>query len=196
MSGESCAAVASRNQHLHHARVDHRAAARNLADGGEQLSEVGHAFLEQVGAAGRAVLQQRQRVLGLGELAEHHHADVGPLVAQPSAARSPSSVPVGGMRMSVMTTSGRCSSTARSSSGRSLHEATSSMSSEAASSCTQALTEQVVVLGEDDSNRHRSRIGEPVALSRGRPHHRRGAGTIGARPCEAVILGGRCRSAF
>ena len=81
-------------------------------DGAAQLIEIGHALLEQVGPALGAPFEEPKGVGGFGVLAEHHHADVGVGLAEASAARMPSSVPVGGMRMSVSTTSGTCSSTA------------------------------------------------------------------------------------
>ena len=81
-----------------------------------QLVEVGHPLLQQVGPPLGAVLEEREGVGRLGVLAEHHHARAGDGCARISAAaRMPSSVPVGGMRMSVSTTSGWCSATAASS---------------------------------------------------------------------------------
>ena len=91
-----------------------------------QLVDVGHALLEQVAAAGGAVLEQRERVVGLGVLAEQQHADLRVLLRRRARCWMPSSVSVGGMRMSVTTTSGDCVSISALSAGRSAAEPTSS----------------------------------------------------------------------
>ena len=70
------------------------------------------------------------------------------------AARTPSSVPVGGIRMSVMTTSGFSDSTVASSSSRSPHVADQLETVLGPEQTCDALAHQVVVLGEDDPNRH------------------------------------------
>ena len=62
---------------LDHPGIDDRAAGGDLADRRHQLLHVADPLLEQVGAPGRALLEQGQRVLRLGVLAEHHHADGG-----------------------------------------------------------------------------------------------------------------------
>ena len=63
-------------------RVNHGAAACHLADGAHELIDVGHALLEQVGTTAGAFLEQRERVLRFGVLAQHNNADVGTLGAQ------------------------------------------------------------------------------------------------------------------
>ena len=92
-----------------------------------QLGAVVDALLEQVGAALGAGLEQRQRVGGLGVVGSgRRRRSPGASRAAARPARMPSSVLVGGIRMSVTTTSGRSLSTAASSEGRSPHEATTS----------------------------------------------------------------------
>jgi hypothetical protein len=92
--------------------VDHRAALVDGDDGAAQLVQVGHALLQQVGAALRSSFEEAEGVGGLGVLAEHHHADVGMGLAE-CLRRADALVGAGrGMRMSVSTTSGVCSSTA------------------------------------------------------------------------------------
>ena len=65
----------------------------------------------------------------------------------------PSSVFVGGMRMSVSTTSGRRSSISRNSASASPHSATSSICG-APRALAQALAHEVAVFAEDDADRH------------------------------------------
>ena len=60
-------------------RVEGGAAGRHHADRVDQLAALGDAVLEQVAVAGRALGQQRDRVLGVVVLGEHH--DPGPRVA-------------------------------------------------------------------------------------------------------------------
>ncbi len=72
--------------HRRHQRVDdrgieHAAAGGDLADRPDELVAVADAVLQQVGVAGRAVGQQRDRVLGFVVLRQHDDADPGVLQA-------------------------------------------------------------------------------------------------------------------
>ena len=69
-------AAAGGDERFDHFGVDHGAAGGDGVDGGHQLGAVVDAFLEQVGAAVGAVVEQRERVAGVGELAEDHDADL------------------------------------------------------------------------------------------------------------------------
>ena len=93
-----------------------------------QLLLVADPLLEQIRAAARALLEQAERVGGLGVLAEHDDADLGCVSRSALAIRTPSSAPDGGMRMSVRTTSGSHVSIAVWSSLPLVQTATSSMS--------------------------------------------------------------------
>ena len=66
----------------------------------------------------------------------------------------PSSLPVGGMRMSVSTTSGSLLSMPASSAGRSAHEATRSISSRPSSNRAMPSRNSALVLGEHHPDRH------------------------------------------
>ena len=68
-------------QGLHDAGVEHGTANPDLVDGLHEAVRVTEALLEQVGDAGRAVLEQLQGVLGVVVLREHHDTD--PRVAAP-----------------------------------------------------------------------------------------------------------------
>ena len=67
--------------------------------------------------------------------------------------------------MSVTTTSGLCSSIARSRSGRSAHDRHELDLVGGLEQLTDPFAEQIVVLGEDHADRHGVRIGEPDAES-------------------------------
>ena len=95
-----------------------------------------HALLEQVGAAVRARLEQREDVRRVRVLAEHDDADVRVLDSRSGAAtRIPSSVFVGGMRMSVNTTSGRPLLDLAQQRVQSAHSASTSISGAPSSTC-------------------------------------------------------------
>ena len=70
----------------------------------------------------------------------------------------PSSVPPGGMRMSVTTTSGRSASTAASSEPRSPHDGHDLEVGLRLEQPPDALADEVVVLGEHEPDRHGARI--------------------------------------
>ena len=93
-------------QHPHHRGVDHRAAAGDDLDRRLELAAVVDAVLEQVGAALGALRDQVEPVARLGVLAEHDDPDLGVGLRRLCATRMPSSSPDGGMRTSVITTSG------------------------------------------------------------------------------------------
>ncbi len=59
--------------------VEHAPAGRDLADRSDQLVAVADAILEEIRVARRAVAQQRDRVLGLVVLRQHHHTGAGML---------------------------------------------------------------------------------------------------------------------
>ena len=61
-------------QRLDDRRVERGAAGGHAADRVGQLAALGHAVLEQVAVARRALGQQRDRVLGVVELRQHHDA--------------------------------------------------------------------------------------------------------------------------
>ena len=60
---------------LHDLGVDGRASCRDLADRRGELAGIGDPVLQQVRAPGRTALEEAQRVLGLGVLAEHDDAE-------------------------------------------------------------------------------------------------------------------------
>ena len=98
-------------------RVEHRPARRDAAHAVGERLEVRDAVLEHVADALRARLQQLERVARPRRTARARGSrPAGPRSRIARAARSPSSVCVGGMRMSTIATSGRCASTSASSS--------------------------------------------------------------------------------
>ena len=62
-------------------RIEHRPAGGHLADRPGQLVALGDAVLQQVGVAGGALRQQRDRVVGIVVLAEDHDAGAGMALA-------------------------------------------------------------------------------------------------------------------
>ena len=98
-----------RDDRLDDRRVEHRAAGRDLAHGPRELVALGDAVLQQVGVAGGAVGQQRDRVLGVVVLGEHHDAGARVALRSSFAASMPSCWKLGGMRMSVTSTWGAAS---------------------------------------------------------------------------------------
>src|SRR5215211_772445 len=63
-------------------RVDHRSALGHGVDRRRQLRPIVHPLFEQVRATVGAVVEQRQRVDRIRELAENHHADIRVALAQ------------------------------------------------------------------------------------------------------------------
>ena len=76
MIGEFARGATGGHQHLDHPRIDDGPATRDLADGIDELVDVGHALLEEIGTSAGAFLEQGECVLGLGVLAEHDNADL------------------------------------------------------------------------------------------------------------------------
>ena len=86
----------------------------DAAQGVDEDGDVEHLFLEQIAHSAGVLLEQPQRVSRLDILGQHENPDVsGARLGSSRAATSPSSVWVGGIRMSTTTTSGDSSSTAR-----------------------------------------------------------------------------------
>ena len=79
----------------------------------DEVAHVGHPVLEQVADAGGVVGQQLGGVAGLDVLREQQDPETLVWRRSSMAARRPSSVKVGGMRMSTTATSGRSCSTDR-----------------------------------------------------------------------------------
>ena len=73
-----------RHQRLDDLRVDHRPAVCDGADRGDELVEILHALLQEVGATLAATLEEREHVARDRVLAEHDDADLGIGLAQPS----------------------------------------------------------------------------------------------------------------
>ena len=135
-------------------------------DRGPQLRAVVDALLEQVAAAVGPGLQQRERVAGSAYWLSTTTPISGCVSRSSAATRIPSSVLVGGIRMSVTTTSGRSRSIASISSGRSPQEATTSHLGLEGEDLLDALADDQAVIGQGDGNGHAetaSRIGRPHA---------------------------------
>ena len=133
----------------------------------EERVDVGHPVLEQVADAARAVGEQFVGVGDLDVLGEHEHRRPrAPRRRASTAARSPSSVCVGGIRTSTTATSGRCSRTARTSEGPSADRG-DDLGAGLLEQPDQALPEQHRVLGEDYPHGRSavSRVGPPRGLS-------------------------------
>ncbi len=77
-------AVAGHGPHegLHDAGVQHGSTRRHPPHGARELVALRHPVLEQVGVAGRALAEQRHRVLGVVVLREHHDPGAGVPLAQ------------------------------------------------------------------------------------------------------------------
>ena len=115
--------------------VHHGAAGGDRLDRRHQLRAVVDALLEQIGAALDPGSSNAIASAGFGVVAQDDDADVGMLLAQQHRRADASSVLVGGIRMSLTTTSGRSLSTASISEGRSPQETTTSMPGWAAKTC-------------------------------------------------------------
>ena len=99
-------AALARDQQPHDRRVECRAALRNAPHGLGEVVDVGDAVLEQVADALGALGQELHRVLGSACCESTTTPTAGVRLADGGAARTPSSVCVGGMRMSTTATSG------------------------------------------------------------------------------------------
>ena len=83
------AASVLRDQRLDDLRIDHRAAFCHSADRGDELTDVLHALLQEVGASRAPVLQERERVGRVRVLAEHDDADLRVRLVQPLGGLDP-----------------------------------------------------------------------------------------------------------
>ena len=70
------------SERLDDLRVEHGSAGRDLADRARELVALGDAVLQEVGVAGGAVGEQRDRVVGVVVLREHDHAGAGVTLAE------------------------------------------------------------------------------------------------------------------
>ncbi len=70
-------ATAGGDKRVDDLRVDHRAACRDLGDGADELVDVGDPLLQQVGPPLGPFVEELERVAGLHVLAEDHDADAG-----------------------------------------------------------------------------------------------------------------------
>ena len=131
--------------------VECRAALADPAHAVDEPLDVRDAVLEQVADALRVVGQQLERVGLLDVLGEHEHAGLAALARIVAAARRPSSVCVGGIRMSTIATSGLWARTLRSRSSASPAWATTSMPASSSSRATPSRS-RTLVLGDDDSH--------------------------------------------
>ena len=89
MSGDSSPRGVLRHQRLDDLRVDHRAALRDGADRGDERLEILHALFQQVGAPRASALEEREHVTRVRILAEHDDADFRVRFAQPHGSLDP-----------------------------------------------------------------------------------------------------------
>ena len=157
-NGDVSRARPVRDQPFHDLRVDQRASLRDRADGSDQLVELVHALLQDVGAPGAAGVQQCKCVARVRVLAEDDHAEPGFVSRNRLAAWIPSSELPGGMRTSVTTTSGSSRSTASSSESRSPQTAATSNAGLRIEQSPDAFADEIVILGEHEADRHGRRI--------------------------------------
>ena len=143
------------DQRLHHLGVEHRASAAHLAQGSHQLVDVADPLLEEVAQAGHAVDQQREGVVLLDVLGQHHDPDAGR--APPGCAWPPRC-----LRSCASAASG-CRSArrpARSPPPIAIREAVSARHRhhldvlDLGQERGQALTDQEVVIGDDEAECH------------------------------------------
>ncbi len=124
------------------------------ANRGHQLLEILHALLEEVGTPRAAALQEREHVARVRVLAEHDDADLRVRLAQPLGGLNPL---VGVARRHADVGDDdvrRSASTAASSESRSPQTAATSRSGSRLEQPPDALTDEVVVLGEHEPDRH------------------------------------------
>ena len=136
----------------HHFGVERRAAGRHPHQGFDEVAHVGHPILEQIADPGRIVGQQLGRVTGLDVLGEQQDARALVVSAQLDGGAQPSSVKVGGMRMSMTATSGRsCSMDRRRASA--FTDGTGDAESPIDQQLDQSVPQDDRVLGDDDPKR-------------------------------------------
>ena len=158
------------DQHLDDARVDHRTASRHLANGADQLVDVGHALFQQIGATACALLEERERVLGLRVLAQDDDAHGGPL--RPQALRGAKALVSAGRwhadvrddHLGVVLLDGSLE-IGKIDAARQQLDFFGGLEE-----LPDAFAEQVVILGEHHTDRHGMRIGERPG-SGCLPHH-------------------------
>ena len=143
-----------------------------------QHVDVGHALLQEVGASVGAVLEQRERVVGLDVLAEHHDADVR--VRRPDEVRGAHALVGPGRRHPDVGDHdiGRIGLDAGDQRVEILVRGDDLEAGFDAEEADDAFPHEVVVLGHDDSDRHagslRAREDMPAAIdrtTRGRHDH-------------------------
>src|ERR1022692_1862289 len=151
--------AARRDEHLDHTRVDHRPTPRDLAHRADELVYVGDTLFQQVRTTACALLEQRQCVLWLRVLAQDHNAHLGTLGTQA----------LGGPK--ALVGPGRWHPDIGDHDRRAVLLDSSLQPGEVDATLDQldlvrgleqlpdALSQQVIVLGEDDADRHAMRIG-------------------------------------
>ena len=145
------AGLVRRHQPLDHGRVDHRPARGDPADRVGQLVAVGDPLLDQVAPPRAAVGQQRRArrwPRRTGSAARRRCSGCLAAIARPS------SVWFGGMRMSVTTTSGPCSSIEREAAREVRGRADEPQVGRGVDQAGEPVPQQRVVLGENDRDRH------------------------------------------
>ena len=127
--------------------------------GPDELVEVADPFLEQVAQAGHAVDQQLEGVVLLDVLGEHHHTDVGMLGADPLRGLD-AFVGVASAASGCRSARrpGEVSPTDLISEAASVAIATTSISVDLGQERGEALTNQVVVIGDDEAECHSLRL--------------------------------------
>ncbi len=164
--------------------VDHRPAAGDLPDGGQQLVDVGNALFEQVAPPTGTMLEEGQRVLRVGVLAQEQDAGVG--VALPHMRGGPHTLvgvgrghpDVGQHDVGPLTVDGREQRREVFAYGDQLELRLG------LDKAPDALADQVVVLRQDQPDGHPGRIGEvgggePHLRHRGHPPAETPAGALG-----------------
>ena len=89
LSGDSSPRGVLRHQRLDDVRVDHRPAVCDGADRGDELLEILHALLQEVGAPCAAPFEECEHVTRVRILAEQNDADLGIGLAQPIGGLDP-----------------------------------------------------------------------------------------------------------
>ena len=175
-------------QLLDEARIDRRAALGDDLDRGEELAPVVDPFLEQVAAALGPVLEQGQRIAAPAYWLSTTTPTSGCVSRSRRATRMPSSSPDGGIRMSVITTSGGSASIAASSESPSANDGDEVDASIGAEDLVQRLADQVGVIGDGEPDRPFAAGAPGTVLAR--------PGTSDQRPNRRVGLAGpRCNQA-
>ena len=98
--------VTGLHERLDDLRVEHRSTGGDLAHRARELVALGDPVLEEVRVPRGAVGEQRDRVLGVVVLREHHDAGAGVALAQLLRRVDALALELGGIRMSVTSTCG------------------------------------------------------------------------------------------